>query len=104
MIGDLYTSLFELKHDTPALWNGNWGGKMIPVPNSQPKAIFSFVRQKGKSKVFTVLNFSDQPQTVSFNENAQVGVYREWFSKAKTTIDPKTALTIEPFGYCVFVK
>lgn len=103
-IGDLYTSLFELKHDTPALWNGNWGGKMIPVPNSQPKAIFSFVRQKGKSKVFTVLNFSDQPQTVSFNENAQVGVYREWFSKAKTTIDPTTALTIEPFGYRVFVK
>lgn len=103
-VGDLYTSLFELKHETEALWNGDWGGKMIPVPNSAPKAVFSFVREKNGSKVFTVLNFSNQPQTVTFNENAQVGTYSEWFGKDQMIFTETTQLNIEPYGYRIYVK
>lgn len=45
-IGQLYQQLFALKHENQALWNGKWGGKMIPVPNTAPKQIFSFAREK----------------------------------------------------------
>lgn len=103
-IGDLYKSLFKLKHENQALWNGNWGGKMIPVPNSNPKNVFSFARKKADDKVFAVFNFSDKAQTATFNENIQHGDYVEWFSKEKKSFGPKTSDTIAPFGYKVYVK
>ena len=65
-IGELYKTLFALKHENKALWNGKWGGKMIPVPNTNPDNIFSFARQKEGDKIFVVLNFSNRPQTVEF--------------------------------------
>lgn len=103
-IGDLYKSLFTLKHDNEALWNGKWGGKMIPVPNNQPKQVFSFARVKNNDKVFVAINFSDKPATVSFNENIQLGEYQEYFTQQATTITQGTALVIPAYGYKVFVK
>lgn len=103
-IGELYKTLFELKHKNKALWNGNWGGKMIPVPNDQPKTVFSFVRQKENDKVFVVLNFSDKSQKVRFNENIQIGEYTELFSQQKQNITPNGSVLLEPFAYKIFVK
>lgn len=103
-VGDLYKKLFKLKHKNKALWNGNWGGKMIPVPNDNSKAIFSFARQKAEDKVFVVINFSDESQSVSFNETIQLGKYTEYFSNKTTLIDAETKLTVPAYGYKIFVK
>ncbi len=103
-IGDLYQQLFALKHKNQALWNGSWGGKMIPVPNSTPKAIFSFARQKQQDKVFVVINFSDKPQTTEFNETIQLGKYTEYFTQQIVNITPKTEITIPAYGYKVLVS
>lgn len=103
-IGKLYQQLFTLKHNNQALWNGDWGGKMIPVVNNKPEAIFSFVREKAQDKVFVVLNFSDKAQTVSFNENIQLGCYQELFSQASVTFEQDSTDTIEAFGYRVYVQ
>lgn len=103
-LGDMYKTLFDLKHDNKALWNGNWGGKMIPVPNDQPKAVFSFVRKKDNDKVFVVLNYSDKVQKATFNENIQLGDYTELFTKEKVSIDANSTVEIEPYGYRVYVK
>lgn len=103
-VGDLYKKLFKLKHKNKALWNGNWGGKMIPVPNDNSKAMFSFARQKAEDKVFVVINFSDESQRVSFNETIQLGKYTEYFSNKTTQIDAETKLTVPAYGYKIFVK
>lgn len=103
-VGDLYKQLFKLKHKNQALWNGNWGGKMIPVPNNNSKAIFSFARQKAEDKVFVVINFSDKAQSVSFNETIQLGEYTEYFSNKATVINADTQLSVPAYGYKVFVK
>lgn len=103
-IGDLYKTLFALKHENQALWNGNWGGKMIPVPNSNPENLFSFARQKGDDKVFVVINFSDREQSGSFNENIQFGHYRELFSGQTRSFDANSSDTLEAFGYRVYVQ
>jgi glycosidase len=103
-VGDLYQQLFALKHQNKALWNGNWGGKMIPVPNTKPKAIFSFARQQATDKVFVVINFSDKPQTAEFNETIQLGNYSEYFTAQKKSIRPKSQVSLPPYGYKVFVK
>lgn len=103
-IADLYKRLFELKHQNQALWNGNWGGKMVPVPNSAPDAVFSFARKKADDKVFVVINYSANEQTVTFNENIQWGDYTEWFKGTKQSFSKDSSFTIEPYGYRVFVK
>lgn len=103
-IGDLYRSLFQLKHQNQALWNGDWGGNMIPVPTDQPKSVFSFARVKNDDKIFAVFNFSNKVQQVTFNETIQLGSYKEWFSKADVLIDKGYVETLAPFAYKLFVK
>ena len=103
-IADLYKCLFDLKHQNQALWNGNWGGKMVPVPNSAPDAVFSFVRKKADEKVFVVINYSANEQTVTLNENIHWGDYTEWFNGTKQSFSGDSSFTIEPYGYRVFVK
>ncbi|MCY7295243.1 alpha-amylase family glycosyl hydrolase [Alteromonas sp. a30] len=103
-IGALYKQLFKLKKANPALWNGNWGGKMVPVTNSQPKQALSFARVKNDNKVFTVINFSDSEAVVSFTETIQLGKYTEYFSQQKIQIKPDTLIKVPAFGYKVFVS
>ncbi len=68
-LGELYRTLFQLRKANSALWNGAWGARMIHVPNDAPAEVFSFVRQNARDKVFAVLNFSAQPQRVTFAGN-----------------------------------
>ena len=102
-VGDLYRSLFKLKHQNRALWNGDWGGKMIPVPNSKPKHIFSFARVKDGNKVFVVINFSSETHMASFNETIQLGEYTEYFTSEAQKIEADTQIVVPAYGFKVFV-
>ena len=77
---------------------------MINVFNSAPSQVLSFVRQNERDKVFAVFNFSDAPQTVSFHESLCHGTYQEFFRQETVHIDSATQLTIEPWGWRVYVK
>ncbi len=102
--GAIYQQLFGLKHRNTALWNGKWGSHMLPVANSNKKAIFSYTRANDADKVFVVLNFSNQVQKVTFNSTKRhLDKYTELFSGDKVIIKPDTELAIEPFGYRVYV-
>ena len=103
-IGDLYQKLFKLKKQNTALWNAKWGATMVHVPNSISTKVFSFVRHNERDKVFAVLNFSDKPQTVTFGESLFHGVYTDYFGKQSIELAGSTQLTLEPWGYRVFVK
>ena len=103
-LGDLYRSLFALKKENTALWNGSWGATMIQVINSSPTRVLSFVRQNERDKVFAVLNFSDEPQTVAFDEHLYYGGYTDYFSKEQVELLGSSRLTLEPWGYRVFVR
>jgi glycosidase len=103
-LGDFYKKLFALKHENTALWNGKWGARMIQVHNSAPLNVLSFVRQNEKDKVFTVLNFSAEPQTVTFRDGLYHGDYTDFFSGEGLTLDESTQLLLPPWGYKVFVK
>ena len=102
--GDLYKKLFALKRKNTALWNAQWGATMILVPNSAPAKVFSFVRRNENDKVFAVLNFSDQPQAVTFKENLYHGRYTDYFGGQTVELDGSTRLALKPWGYQVYVK
>ena len=103
-MGEFYKKLFALKHGNTALWNGRWGARMIQVPNSAPLHVLSFVRQNEKDKVFAVLNFSAQPQTVTYQGGLYPGEYIDFFSGERVTYDALSQMTLVPWAYRVLVK
>jgi glycosidase len=102
--GELYKKLFALKKKNTALWNAHWGATMIAVPNSSPDKVFSFVRQNATDKVFVVINFSGQPQAVTFKDSLYYGKYTDYFGGQSIDLDAPTKLDLKPWGYQVFVK
>jgi len=103
-IGELYRKLLALKKANTALWNAGWGAPMIRVPNDAPDSIISFVRQNEKDKVFAVFNLSAKPQAVGFRESLYHGVYSDFFTGEQTELTAETRLSLEPWGYEVFVR
>lgn len=99
----LYTRLFDLKHANQALWNGHWGGEMQRISNDQPEAVISFAREKHGDKVLPVLNFSDQPVTVTLDSEIHKGEYRELFSGQRYELKGEDVFTLQPWGYLVLV-
>ncbi|WP_066546355.1 MULTISPECIES: alpha-amylase family glycosyl hydrolase [unclassified Sphingomonas] len=100
----LFRRLFALKHANRALWNADWGGAMVRVVNSQPARVFSFTREKDGDKVFAALNFSGEPQTVSFTDGPFAGDYVDFDGGAKVTLAANATMTLQPWSYRVLVK
>jgi len=103
-IGDLYAELFALKKKNTALWNGKWGGRMVRTWNSVPDKILSFVRSNDQDKVFTVINFSAESQTVTFSGELHHDAYREYFSGDEVEFDPASELRLSPWSYRVYIQ
>ena len=103
-IGDLYRKLIHLKRGVPALWNGEFGARMIQVPNSAPQQVLSFVRMKDNVKVFVVLNLSAAPADVDFYESLYRDEYIDVFAEACTKITRTDNLQLSPWSFRVFVS
>ena len=103
-IGDLYRKLLALHKSNTALWNGGWGAPMNRVPNDAMSKVISFVRQNGNDKVLAAFNFSNTPQQVTLEETLYHGDYTDFFSGESVTLAADARLSIEPWGYKVFVR
>lgn len=81
---DFYTTLVGLKRDTPALWNGDFGGDLefIKVPEGS-EGVLAYERVKGDSEVVVVLNFSGDCQNVPLHE---VGVDESYTTYNSTSL------------------
>ena len=104
-MADHYRKLFALKHANSALWNGHWGARMLQVPNNHRAEVLSFVRQNDQHRVFAVLNFSAQPQTVRFEDGELfAGSYTDFASGAAAVLKSDLEVTLPAWGWRVFVK
>ena len=77
---NFYQTLFLLKQENAALWNGTKGGEYIPVDNIGGASVISFLRHKDNNRVFVVINLSDRETKASFKENQIFGKYRDAFN------------------------
>jgi glycosidase len=100
-IGDLYKKLITFKKQSRALWNGVWGARMIHVPNSQPDYVFSFVRRNEVEKVFVIINFCNEPQSVQFGESLYHGSYQDYMTGDLVELHESSHLKLKPWGYYV---
>jgi glycosidase len=99
-----YSNLIKLKKNNPALWNGDFGGKMIRIKTNKDKKIFAFYREKDENRVVVLLNLSKKP--VSFKPVLKdiEGEYTEYFTTQKTGLSKSLSLTLDPWGYKVYIK
>jgi len=99
-----YSSLIRIKKENPALWNGDFGGKMIRIKTSKDKKIFAFYREKDENRVVVLLNLSKKPVTFKPVLQGIEGEYTEYFTDKKVELPKSIKLTLNPWGYQVFIR
>ena len=93
-----YKQLLHLRTRNEAL-SADAGFRKISVGDD--KAVYAFVREKGRHKVLVILNLTDKPQTVSLKEKSLQGKAFQVFENKKIILDPKSRI-LKPWGYEVF--
>ncbi len=99
-----YANLIKLKKGNAALWNGDFGGSMIKIKTNKDNKIFAFYREKENNRVIVFLNLTKK--SVSFKSDLKNldGEYTEYFTGDRTTFPLSVNITLNPWGYKVFVK
>lgn len=97
----LYTTLFMMKHNNQALWNGGHGGEMVRIMNDRMDHVISFVREKNGDKVMTFINFSKESLIVQFDTSFDMGRYTNLFTGEYQGVSDTLILTMEPWEYVV---
>ncbi len=103
-IGDLYRQLFKLKHENSALWNAQWGARMVHVPNSEADRVLTFVRQNEEHKVLAVINFSDESAEFTMEGSLFPDRYTEYFTGERVELTQSKPMALEPWGYRVYLR
>lgn len=98
---DFYKTLNELKHQNPALWNGQDGGELIRINTDKDQKVFAFMRQKDKNKVVVILNLSKIPQEFRLKGSDYVGEYNNIFAKGTTALSEDMMMNLGAWEYMV---
>ncbi len=83
---NFYQTLFDLKHQNKALWNGEYGGKLVKIPTGQDEDVYAFIREKEGDRVVVIINLSGKEQNITLQGEHFEGTYTELFSKEEMTL------------------
>jgi alpha-amylase len=95
---NFYKTLLNLRKNNTALAAN---ASFRKVNAGDDHAIYAYVRQKGKSKIFVILNLSDKEQTISITDNSLFGNPFDVFSGKRELLNAKQ-WKIEPWGYVIY--
>lgn len=97
-----YRTLNALRHENEALWNAPDGGTFVPLSNTEPGKVLSFMREKRNKRVVVMLNLSPSKVTMNLKDSSADGDYTDVFTKAEFTLNSSNLnLTLQPWGYWV---
>ena len=77
---------------------------MVRVGNDKPDQVVSFLREQGKDRVLTVVNFSDQPAPVKLETALWPGQYRDLISAKRYELKGGDAFELPAWGYLVLER
>jgi glycosidase len=97
-----YKTLNGLKHRNQALWNPPFGGKLIPLTNSAPDKIVSFLRSADNARVMVLVNMSPDTITADITTPVADGQYSNTFNHNKINFNADNRRCyFEPWEYIV---
>jgi len=99
---NMYSTLFHLKKENRALWNGSNGGLLQRITTTNNSRIFSFVRESEDDKVFAVFNLSASFTGATLIDTLFHGTYADVFSGDTTTFDETTTVTMPAWSYHIY--
>jgi 1,4-alpha-glucan branching enzyme len=100
---ELFKSVFKLKHENQALWNGDWGGEMVRIYSDKMDEVISFSREKNNNIVIPIINFTKKPVKVKLNTKYYKGTYKNWFTNKMITLNGEDTMDLAPWEYVVLV-
>ena len=101
---EVYSKLFQLKKNNTALRNGEQGGEMIYIQNSDEENIFAFTRSSEKDKVLALFNLSNKPAEVELTSEALQGNYKNYFTGKLEYFSAKESFNLTPWEFRVYTK
>lgn len=99
---DIYQTLWHLKKENQALWNGGAGSSLVRVQTDKSADCFAFLREKEEDRVFAIFNLSAAPLTITVSDSNHYGIYRNVFLADTTAFTQDVEMTLSPWGYQVF--
>jgi glycosidase len=99
-----YENLIKLKKENKALWNGDSGGPMVKIKTGRDKKVFGFSREKDGNRVLVFLNLKRKSVKFKARLDGQEGDYSDFFTGTSVKLGEKEKITLEPWGYKVFVR
>lgn len=99
-----YTTLNELKKENPALWNGTFGGNIVPLSSPEDSSVVAFLRQKDQNNVVVILNLSAEDQSFVLEDDQHLGSYQDVFGQTDVELASGQTLDLKPWQYLVLVS
>lgn len=93
-----YKMLLDLRKRNEALATD---ASFRKVSVGDDKALYAYVREKGKNKILVILNLSNKEQTITIKDSTLVGEPMNLFLGAKEPFKLNHSFNIEPWGYIV---
>jgi len=103
-LAPFYSSIFALKHQNVALWNGPWGGTQHVLSTNGGDRVFALTRERDRNSVAVFVNFDSTAVHVAYELLANPGDYTDWFSKAPVSMPANGTIDIPKHGYRVLVR
>ena len=98
----LYARLNKLKKDNKALWNGEWGGRMLPLKTNKPEQVNVIYREKDGNKVVALFNASDKEVVFSVEDKVYSGEYKSFNGRNTVELTEDQQFTLGPWGYQIY--
>jgi len=100
---EFLSKLMVIKHNNPALWNGNYGGKFISLNNEQDDRLLAFKQVKGENEILVLLNLSSEEissslQDINFEDYSQI------LMSDFDNLNSERDFIIGSWGYCILKK
>lgn len=98
----IYSTLWNLKKENKALWNGSNGGRYQRVSNSAAQKILSFTRKKDEDKIFAVFNLGSGFNGATITDTSFYGTFVDIFKGDTVSFSRSAVISLPGWGYNVY--
>ena len=99
-----YRKLINLKHSQKALEAGERGARVIEIENNAKDCLMTFVREKGDSRVFAMLNLSPYTIQANFNTGIYAGTYHDALHDEQVELPTDFEQIMAPWTFRILYK
>jgi len=99
-----YQKLNELKNTNRALWGGNKSSKVKLLKCNKSENILAFERENETNKVLVIMNLSPEAVKVTFEEQALIDVFTDFFTGKSVQLSAKESFKLKPWEYKIYWK